>query len=44
MVCPTGRNHSKSNQKSHKMFKHKDIERIFERFLAKGDKNKNNIQ
>jgi len=26
------------------MFKHKDIERIFERFLAKGDKNKNNIQ
>jgi len=26
------------------MFKHKDIERIFERFLAKGDKNKNNIK
>jgi len=26
------------------MFKHKDIERIFERFLAEGDKNKNNIK
>ena len=44
MVCPKGRNHSKSNQKSNKMFKLEDFKGIFERFLAKGDKNKNNIQ